>query len=59
MLRVKSTLLALTLVSLPTLAQQYPTRAVRLLIPFTAGSAADIIARAMEPALRERLGEGG
>ena len=38
-------------------AQQYPTRAIRMLIPFTAGSAADIIARAMEPALRERLGQ--
>jgi len=30
---------------------------VRVLIPFTAGSAADIIARAMEPAMRERLGQ--
>ena len=57
MLRFNIAVLALTLVSLPTLAQQYPTRAVRLLIPFTAGSAADIIARAMEPALRERLGQ--
>jgi len=28
-----------------------------VLIPFTAGSAADIIARAMEPAMRERLGQ--
>ncbi len=28
-----------------------------MLIPFTAGSAADIIARAMEPAMRERLGQ--
>jgi tripartite-type tricarboxylate transporter receptor subunit TctC len=37
-------------------AQQYPTRPVRMLIPFTAGSAADIIARAMEPQMRERLG---
>lgn len=35
----------------------YPTRAVRMLIPFTVGSAADIIARAMEPAMRERLGQ--
>lgn len=57
MLRFKLVVLALTLVSLPSLAQQYPTRAVRMLIPFTAGSAADIIARAMEPALRERLGQ--
>jgi tripartite-type tricarboxylate transporter receptor subunit TctC len=38
-------------------AQQYPARPVRVLIPFTAGSAADIIARAMEPAMRERLGQ--
>ncbi|MBS1217058.1 MAG: hypothetical protein H6R21_191 [Proteobacteria bacterium] len=39
------------------LAQAYPNRAVRMLIPFTVGSAADVIARAMEPALRERLGQ--
>ncbi len=38
-------------------AQQYPTRPIRMLIPFTAGSAADVIARAMEPAMRERLGQ--
>lgn len=38
-------------------AQQYPTRPIRMLIPFPAGSAADIIARAIEPALRERLGQ--
>ena len=39
------------------LAQAYPARPVRVLIPFTAGSAADIIARAMEPAMRDRLGQ--
>jgi len=38
-------------------AQQYPARPIRVLIPFTAGSAADIIARAMEPALRDKLGQ--
>lgn len=38
-------------------AQTYPNRAVRMLVPFTVGSAADVIARAMEPALRERLGQ--
>ena len=43
--------------SVPTFAQQYPARAIRMLIPFPAGSAADIIARAMEPAMRERLGQ--
>jgi tripartite-type tricarboxylate transporter receptor subunit TctC len=38
-------------------AQTYPNRAVRMYIPFTVGSAADVIARAIEPALRERLGQ--
>ncbi|MGZ8153778.1 MAG: Bug family tripartite tricarboxylate transporter substrate binding protein [Burkholderiales bacterium] len=39
------------------LAQTFPNRPVRVLIPFTVGSAADIIARAMEPQMRERLGQ--
>ena len=50
-------LISLALLALPSLAQQYPARPVRVLIPFTAGSAADIIARAMEPAMRQRLGQ--
>ena len=37
--------------------QAYPSRPVRMLIPFPAGSAADIIARAMEPQMRELLGQ--
>src|SRR3982751_5157153 len=51
-------LLALCCASSAALAQQYPARAIRVLIPFTAGSAADIIARAMEPQMREKLGQG-
>src|SRR4051812_43340861 len=51
-------LLYLACASCAALAQQYPARAIRVLIPFTAGSAADIIARAMEPQMRERLGQG-
>lgn len=50
-------LLVLCLLCSSALAQTYPARPVRVLIPFTAGSAADIIARAMEPAMRERLGQ--
>ncbi len=50
-------LLLLVFVSCPAFAQQYPTRAIRVLIPFPAGSAADIIARAMEPTLRGKLGQ--
>ncbi len=48
---------AFAAVSVSAHAQQYPTRPIRMLIPFTAGSAADIIARAMEPAMRDRLGQ--
>src|SRR6476469_8588504 len=50
-------LLYLACASCAALAQQYPSRPIRVLIPFTAGSAADIIARAMEPQLREKLGQ--
>jgi tripartite-type tricarboxylate transporter receptor subunit TctC len=49
--------LSLATLALTTAAQSYPTRPIRVLIPFTAGSAADIIARAMEPQLREKLGQ--
>jgi tripartite-type tricarboxylate transporter receptor subunit TctC len=52
-----ATLLLCALLASAAHAQQYPSRPVRMLIPFTAGSAADIIARAMEPQLRERLGQ--
>ena len=38
-------------------AQPYPARPVRVYIPFTAGSAADIIMRALEPQMREKLGQ--
>jgi tripartite-type tricarboxylate transporter receptor subunit TctC len=57
MMRFRWFALLLVVFSYTTLAQQYPARPVRVLIPFTAGSAADIIARAMEPAMRERLGQ--
>ena len=46
-----------SVVSCVALAQPFPSRPVRVLIPFTPGSAADIIARAMEPAMRDRLGQ--
>ena len=49
--------LLLVFISCSTPAQQYPARPIRVLIPFTAGSAADIIVRAMEPAMREKLGQ--
>lgn len=47
---------ALVAFAAPAYAQPFPARPIRMLIPFPAGGPSDIIARAMEPALRERLG---
>ena len=38
-------------------AQSYPSQTVRLLVPFTAGTGMDTIARAVAPRLAERLGQ--
>jgi tripartite-type tricarboxylate transporter receptor subunit TctC len=56
-MKTKFATLALLVFSCALHAQQYPSRPIRLIIPFPAGSAADIIARALEPQLREKLGQ--
>jgi tripartite-type tricarboxylate transporter receptor subunit TctC len=38
-------------------AQAFPTRPVRIIVPFPPGGAVDIVARMMTPALSERLGQ--
>jgi len=44
---------------LPTLAsaQPFPSRPIRMLVPFSAGGATDIIARVLAPGLGERFGQ--
>jgi tripartite-type tricarboxylate transporter receptor subunit TctC len=38
-------------------AQSYPTRPIKLILPYTAGSPNDVLARLIAPALSERLGQ--
>src|SRR5258706_2279548 len=49
--------IALTLAALPVAAQDYPSRAIRLVAPFPAGGAADILARAIGQKLNEAWGQ--
>lgn len=61
-LKKMSTLLAIACVlaanAVNTLAAEtYPTRPVRMIVPFQPGGAADFVARIMQPKLSEELGQ--
>src|SRR5215469_2313669 len=59
MRRLRESLLAtlgLLFLALPAQAENYPTRPVRLISPFAAGGANDVLARALAAKLSERLG---
>src|SRR5215831_15993962 len=45
------------LVSSAALAQSWPTKRVQVIVPFTAGSATDIMARTVTQRLAEQLGQ--
>ena len=48
--------LALALLALPVLAQTYPTKPVRIIVPFSPGGGSDFIARFMAQRLSATLG---
>ena len=50
-------LVFLGLVALPSFAQHYPNRPLRMIVPFTAGSGSDTVARVLAPSLLEALGQ--
>ena len=53
----KLLLLLLLAISLPALAQSWPARPIRVIVPFPPGDAADILARLIGPQVSERLGQ--
>ena len=52
---VVATIFAATLAG-PAMAQAYPSKPIRMIVPFPAGGATDILARALSQKLGEKIG---
>src|SRR5229473_2936804 len=56
LMRVFTAVAALGLIAIPA-AAQYPSKAIRIVVPFPPGGAADAITRIVAPPLSETLGQ--
>jgi len=54
---IKPFLLAVVLVATPAVAQKYPTKPIRLIVPFAPGGPTDIMSRAISERITSRLGQ--
>jgi tripartite-type tricarboxylate transporter receptor subunit TctC len=52
-----ATALAAPLLPLPASAQEFPTRPIRIIVPYVAGGVVDGLARVLAPAMRDALGQ--
>ena len=53
--RIRSALAALLLAALPALAQDYPSKPIKVVVPYAPGGGADILARLVSQELSQRL----